>query len=97
MSAVESFENTVGKGGIICNKQFLLFPQCFLPSGELSDIFIVFEIVVCKLFQFGRVLNLSEMSKGSAACMCQHLALGAHFSEKTWSNKRAMMALESLT
>ena len=24
------FENTVGKGKIACNKQFLLFPQCFL-------------------------------------------------------------------
>ena len=24
------FENTVGKGEIACNKQFLLFPQCFL-------------------------------------------------------------------
>ena len=24
------FENTVGKGDIACNKQFLLFPQCFL-------------------------------------------------------------------
>ena len=29
------------------------------PFGELSTIFIQFEIVVCKLFQFGRVLNLS--------------------------------------
>ena len=26
----KSFENTVGKGEIACNKQFLLFPQCFL-------------------------------------------------------------------
>ena len=25
------FENTVGKGEIACNKQFLLFPQCLLP------------------------------------------------------------------
>ena len=25
----ESFENTGGKGEIACNKQFLLFPQCF--------------------------------------------------------------------
>ena len=24
-------ENTVGKGEIARNKQFLLFPQCFLP------------------------------------------------------------------
>ena len=25
------FENNVGKGEIVCNKQFFLFPQCFLP------------------------------------------------------------------
>ena len=25
------FENTVGKGEIARNKQFLLYPQCFLP------------------------------------------------------------------
>ena len=25
------FENTVGKGEIAPNEQFLLFPQCFLP------------------------------------------------------------------
>ena len=27
----------------------------FYPAGELSDIFIKSEIVICKLFQFGRV------------------------------------------
>ena len=27
----KSFENTVGKGEIARNKQFLLFAQCFLP------------------------------------------------------------------
>ena len=26
-----AFENTVGKGEIARNEQFLLFPQCFLP------------------------------------------------------------------
>ena len=26
------FENTVGKGEIAHNEQFLLFPQCFLPA-----------------------------------------------------------------
>ena len=83
-------ENTVGRGEIARNEQFLLFPQCFnpfpnkpwflrvcktsllktslfitsnfsfshsvfYPFKELSAIFIEFEIVVCKLFQFGRV------------------------------------------
>ena len=27
----KSFKNTVGKGEIARNEQFLLFPQCFLP------------------------------------------------------------------
>ena len=27
----KSFENTVGKGEIARDKQYLLFPQCFLP------------------------------------------------------------------
>ena len=38
--------------------QFLLFPHCFLSFRELSAIFIKDEIVICKLFQFERVLNL---------------------------------------
>ena len=43
------FENTVGKGEIARNEQFLLFPQCFLPAWcFLPSIFIKFEIVVCK-------------------------------------------------
>ena len=28
------FENTVGKGEIARNEQFLLFPQCFLPISR---------------------------------------------------------------
>ena len=42
------FENTVGKGEIACYSVFYSF-------GELSAIFIKFEIVVCKPFLFGRV------------------------------------------
>ena len=52
----KSFENTVGKGEIARNEQFLLFPLCFLyPFKELSVIFIEVKIVVCKLFQLRRV------------------------------------------
>ena len=52
----KSFENTMGKGEIARDTQFLLFPQCFLSvNEELSAIFIEFEIVTCRLFQFGRV------------------------------------------
>ena len=44
-----SCENTVGKGEIACNKQFLPFPQCFFYTfGELSAIFIKFERVLSK-------------------------------------------------
>ena len=34
---------------------FSFFHSVFYLFGELSAIFIKFEIVVCKLFQFGRV------------------------------------------
>ena len=44
----ESFENIVGQGEIARNNQFFLFHSVSYPFGE-------FEIVVCKLFQFGRV------------------------------------------
>ena len=54
-----SFENTVGKGEIARDEQFLLFPQFFFfffyQYGELSAISIKFEIDVYKPFQFGRV------------------------------------------
>ena len=49
------FENTVGKGEIAHNEQFLLFPQCFLPVWVTFCQFQQFEIVVCKLFQFRRI------------------------------------------
>ena len=56
MSAVlESFENTMGKGEIARNEQFRLYRSVFYLFGELSVIFIKFEIVVWRLFQFGRV------------------------------------------
>ena len=31
----KSFENTLGKGEIARNEQFLLFPQCFVPARTL--------------------------------------------------------------
>ena len=30
----KAFENTVGKGEIAHNEQFLFFPQCFLPVWQ---------------------------------------------------------------
>ena len=56
----KSLENTVGKGEIARNEQYLLFSHSVsYPFGELSSIFMKFEIVVCNLFQFGRVQDLS--------------------------------------
>ena len=53
---VQAFENTMGKGEIARNKQFLLFPQCISTRyGKLYVIFIKFELVVCKFFEFGKV------------------------------------------
>ena len=46
-------ENTVGKGEIARNEQFLLYLE--FSTRKLSAIFTKFKIVVCRLFQFGRV------------------------------------------
>ena len=50
----KSFENSVGKGEIARDEQFLLSPVFSSCLGSLS-ISNKFEIVVCKLFQPGRV------------------------------------------
>ena len=48
------FEKT-GKD-VARKEQFLLFQQYFYQHlGEFSTIFIKFEIVVCKLFQYGTI------------------------------------------
>ena len=43
------------KGEIACNKQFLLFSQCFLPYMALIFHFNCTQNVVCNLFEFGPV------------------------------------------
>ena len=54
---MKSFENTLGEGEIalLVTSNFSFSLSVFYPFGELSDIFFKFEIVVCKLFEFGRV------------------------------------------
>ena len=54
----KSFENSVGKREIARNEQFLLFPQCFLPLWRTIHNFHQLKVVVYKLFQFERLLNL---------------------------------------
>ena len=43
------------KEKLVITSNFSFSHSVFYPFGEISTIFIKFEIVVCKLFQFGRV------------------------------------------
>ena len=47
------------KEKLLVMSNFSFFHSVFYPVGKLSAIFIELEIVVCKLFQFGRVQKLS--------------------------------------
>ena len=47
------------KQKLLITSNFSFSPSVFYPFGELSAIFIQFEIVVCKVFQFGRVQEFS--------------------------------------
>ena len=52
----KSFENTAGeKEKLLITSNFSFSHSVFYPFWELFAIFIKFEIIVCKLFQFGRV------------------------------------------
>ena len=56
-----SFENTVGKGEIarIVTSNFSFSHSVFYPFRKHPAICIKFQIVVCKLLQFGRLKSLS--------------------------------------
>ena len=47
------------KEKLLIMSNFSFSHSIFCPFGELTAIFINFKIVSCKLFQVGRVLNLS--------------------------------------
>ena len=47
------------KEKLLVTSNFSFSPSVFNHFRELSAIFIKFNIVICKLFQFGRVQNLS--------------------------------------
>ena len=57
--------------------------KVFYPSGELFAIFIKFKIVVCKLLQFGRMLNLLSGKRLSdikfVICECFQFSRGQSF------------------
>ena len=73
-----SFENTVGKGEIARNEQFLLFPQCFLliwrTFCHFYQIWNCLGIVVCKLFNLEESKILSSgkgLNKLKGNCVLQ--------------------------
>ena len=53
----KSFKNTVEKGEIARNEQFLLFLQCFLLPWRTSRYLLEYKNCRLQLFQFGRVKN----------------------------------------
>ena len=57
------------KEKLLVTSNFSLSHSVFYPFGELSPIFIEFEIVVCKLFQFGSFLILSFGKGFRSICM----------------------------
>ena len=55
------------KEKLLVTSNFSFSHSVFYSFRKLSAIFIKFEFVVCRLFQFGRVLNLS-FGKGLSLC-----------------------------
>ena len=55
VSAVQVLKTVWEKEKLLIASNFPLFHSVFYSFGELSAIFIKFEFVVCKLFQFRRV------------------------------------------
>ena len=47
------------KEKLLVTSNFSFSHSVFYPFKELSAIFVKFKIVVCKVFEFGRVSNLS--------------------------------------
>ena len=54
VSAVSLSKTLREKETLLVKSNFSFFHSDFYPFGERPTIFIRFEIVVCKLFQFGR-------------------------------------------
>ena len=65
------------KENLLVTSNFSFSHSVFYPLGR---IFIIFEIVVCKLFQFGRVQNLS-FGKGLILYTVFHTETGAVMSQ----------------
>ena len=90
----KSFENTVGKGEIARNEQFLLFPQCFLPFRKTCSHFHqswncrllslwVWKSLKCVVWE--RVKPLSDDKIGS---ICRRQMLLQHYISLHCGKKR---------
>ena len=55
-------ENIVRKGEVACNKQFLLFSECFLPIWYLFFIVNALQNAVRNLFQFVIIITIQAIS-----------------------------------
>ena len=65
------------KEKFLVTSNFSFSHSVFYPFGKVSTIFIKSEIVVCKLFKFGKLKNLS-FGKGLTKTLCylpDHLTL----------------------
>ena len=65
-------ENIAKKGEIACNKQFLLFSQCFLPFMKLIDHFMM-SSAICFNLDLSKILSsgngLIHVSKALSAIL----------------------------
>ena len=80
------------KEKLLVRSNFSFSHSVFFLFRKLSAIFIKFEIVVCKLFEFGRVVNLS-FEKGLKVAL---QILGRKFyenTEKSFLNSRSLLIL----
>ena len=83
------------KEKLLVAKIFSFFRSVFYPFQAFSVIFLEFKTVVCKLFQFGRVWNLSfgkELSQSvlsnslsdceHSACFCENIFNNVKYVDK---------------
>ena len=65
-----AFENIVGKGDIVCNEQFLHFPQCFLLNQIVVSLFVhIFDIMSLFAAEFEE-LKIGISGKGLNRTHC---------------------------
>ena len=74
----KSFEKTEGKGEIAHNEQFLLFPQCFLPSRITYRHFHQIKLSSAKYLSLEES-EISRLGKGIKPWQILHLSMLLNF------------------